>query len=269
MLARTTATTLAVVLLSCATAGARSAPQAPLAPTEQWVTLDRGNFTIAGPSERIAILEDLAATAESNMPWIAESVGLDRVRPIRVVLVPSRRTGAESPHSRWLRSIAPEWAKGYAPPDTPFVAIYEQHWPNLDGSAPHFMRETLIHELAHVAIYQLGGSTLPKWLQEGTATWLSLLWRGHPGGYARPEHAGVDLLAARAEEDWWALHDQWGSDIYLVAGDFVSWLHALGPDAFRDALESGSAPAAAWTEHYGETARSLYARWIAQVSNPS
>ncbi len=100
---------------------------------------------------------------------IAAGVGLDRPRPVEIVLLSGETFGA------WSKGLLPEWGVGYA------------RWPHgpiaIDISAasrgPKSLSDILRHELSHVYLGQRVGQArgVPRWFIEGVAQAQAAEWR--------------------------------------------------------------------------------------------
>ncbi len=229
-----------------------------------WIVIEERGLRAEGPAAYRLLLSDLLAVARAEWPAVVAEIGVQRPRPVTVVLVPE--DSAPWPLAAWIDAQAPAWAVGYAPPDTPFAAVFERRWPSAGSAAPARMAETMIHELAHVAIYQVGGSTSPKWFQEGVASLLSLRWRGWSGPYlgAAELDRVPPLGTLKTDLAYWAAHDEIGSALYLAVADFARWASAEhGEDVLRRVLARVAREPLhlAWYGETGERIAVSEARW--------
>ena len=106
------------------------------------------------------VVQELRATGSSLMAEAVARTGASSCAPVAVSLLPAIE-GAASLDPPWN---LPSWAAGAAVPEERRVVIA------ITASGRRTDRErVLLHELAHVAARDAGGSTVPRWLDEGIA----------------------------------------------------------------------------------------------------
>lgn len=177
---------------------------------------EAGRFSIlAFPSEsRLAraLLDD--ARARDTFPGFARPQ--DRVR---IALAPS-----ETVFRAWVGPNAPEWGAAIAIPARRLI-IMQGRDAGADAGEP---RQTLRHELAHLMLAEAMGGLVPRWFDEGyasfaagewgraqvLATSLGLVWRGVPS------FAGLDSAFVGGATG--------ATRAYALAYDAVAELRALG-----------------------------------------
>ncbi|MEX2181996.1 MAG: hypothetical protein WD771_08135 [Gemmatimonadaceae bacterium] len=157
------------------------------APAQEFVppgagTLREGRFTvIAYPSEmRLARTFLAAAMAQDSFP------GLPRpAAAVLIAIAPDERRFRE-----WVGEGAPEWGEAIAFPRAQRIVMRGRDAAAAGGDP----RVTLRHELAHLALYEALGPGVPRWFDEGyasfaagewgrdevLATSFGLVWRGLP-----------------------------------------------------------------------------------------
>ena len=64
----------------------------------------------------------------------------------------------------------PDWGSGCAFPARGHIYIHLEQ-PDLSA-----YRQTVVHELAHIALYRSAGRDLPRWFDEGVSMWLAREW---------------------------------------------------------------------------------------------
>lgn len=170
-----------------------------------------------------------------------------------IAIAPDRAT-----FRAWVGPTAPEWGAAIAFPARRLI-IMQGRDAGADAGDP---RQTLRHELAHLALAEVLGATVPRWFDEGyaslasgewgrdevLATSVGLVWRGVPtlagldsafrGGedgaeraYALAHHAVADLAALGGADGLGPLLERW-----RATGDLDAALrarHGLTLDAFQ------------------------------------
>lgn len=135
------------------------------------VELDSGRFTVVALPRDETLARSLLgqALAHDSFP------GLPRPRAhARIVIAPDEARFREA-----IGSAAPEWGAAIAMPEHGTIVMQGGR----SGSAAGDPRETLRHELAHLALYEALGDLPPRWFDEGYAS------------YAAGEVARDDVLA--------------------------------------------------------------------------
>ena len=164
-------------------------PRSPRAQASTWPAVppgadlhEAGRFSIlAFPSEaRLARALLADALARDSFP------GLARPRDaVRIALAPS-----EAVFRAWVGPAAPEWGAAIALPARRLI-IMQGRDAGADAGEP---RQTLRHELAHLMLAEAMGGLVPRWFDEGYASYaagewgreeilatsLGLVWRGVP-----------------------------------------------------------------------------------------
>jgi hypothetical protein len=172
---------------------------------------------VAFPSEaRLARSLLDAAVANDTFP------GLPRPRAaVRILLAPD-----EARFREWIGPGAPEWGAAIAVPSEQLIIMQGRN-AGADAGDPIV---TLRHELAHLALHEAIGPSVPRWFDEGYASYaagewgreelfatsIGLVWRGVP------TLAGLDSGfyegAGRAER------------AYAIAHRAVAELASISPD---------------------------------------
>lgn len=189
-----------------------------------------GRFVIAAYRAEARLAGTLLARAVASDAF----PGLPPLRDtVWVALAPDRRT-----FRAWVGPSAPEWGAAIAFPARRLVVMQGRD----AGSDAGDPVQTLRHELAHLALAEVLGDDVPRWFDEGYASYaagewgrgevlatsLGLVWRGVPtfaaldsaflGGaagaeraYAFAHHAVADLAAAGAGRGLAPLFGSWAS----------------------------------------------------------
>jgi hypothetical protein len=127
---------------------------------------------------------------------------------------------------------APDWGAGVALPQRGMVVLpgYVS-----DRTGTHRLPQILRHELAHIALQrQLGGALIPRWFNEGYATWAAGQLDVDAGWILR-----LAFLTGRAPPldsltlDW-PVHHADARIAYLLSASAVAYLYTLGAPATFD-----------------------------------
>jgi peptidase MA superfamily protein len=135
------------------------------------VEIDSGRFTFVAIPRDAPLARSLVgqALARDSFP------GLPRPRThARIVIAPDAQRFREA-----IGPAAPEWGAAIAMPETGTIVMQGSHASSAAGDP----RETLRHELAHLALHEALGDLPPRWFDEGYAS------------YAAGELARDDVLA--------------------------------------------------------------------------
>lgn len=232
---------LGAALLSGSAVGAQGAAQEPLDIPTGAERYDAGRFTIvAFPSEaRLARSLLQEAVARDTFP------GLPRLSAhVVIALAPDERT-----FRTLVGTGAPEWGAAIAFPASQRIVMQGRD----AGAAAGDPRVTLRHELAHLALHEVLGSSVPRWFDEGYASYaagewgrqevlatsLGLVWRGIPtlagldSGFFRGSETAQRsyALAHRAVAELAAIDQERGLTLF-----FEYWRRQ---GSFERALRSG------------------------------
>lgn len=160
----------------------------------------------------------------------------------------------------------PEWSAGVAIPDRRLIVLPVFASPQAANTDPAV---TLRHELAHLAVHAYLPGSVPRWFDEGYATWISGGWDQSSAWKLR-----VAFLLGRAPRldsltlDWPAGAER-AQLAYLLSASAVRNLAELGGERGFDALiaawrEQGSLDAALRSV-YGMTPGHFEEQWIKVV----
>lgn len=116
----------------------------------------------------------LAEVADQPVEWPA--LGRVDLGPVRLILVPD-----DDQFSRLARGRVPNWGVGLAFPRSRTIVLRAD-----DGA----VRQTLRHEMAHLALHQMVEGRVPLWFDEGYAGWAA-------GEFGRLDGWGLNLTVIR------------------------------------------------------------------------
>ena len=114
---------------------------------------------VAWPAQ-LPLAIELASLADGPATW--PGLGRREPRPLRLIVVPDQRRLAEMSGGR-----APAWGAAIALPDARTILLRADA-----GDLP----ETLRHELAHLALREAVRVRLPRWFDEGYASYAAGEW---------------------------------------------------------------------------------------------
>jgi hypothetical protein len=214
---------------------------------------DAGRFTILWyPADR-ALAATVLAAAQTNDTF----PGLPRPRShVVIALAPD-----EARFRKWTGARFPEWGVAAAFPETQRIVMHG-HRGGGDAGNP---LQTLRHELAHLALGETLGSLVPRWFDEGYASYAA-------GEWGREELLATNLaLVFRGPETFGSLDSAFSggatraSGAYALAYRAVAELAALDPERglshfFADWNTSQSMDIAV-RQAYGLTLDAFEARW--------
>lgn len=143
-------------LIAAPSAGAQAA-------SDTWRRLEHARFTVhyAVTDERLARSLAASAVARDSFP------GLPRPRErVEIWIAPDDAT-----FQRWVGTGAPEWGNAFAFPLERRVVLHG-HRGGKGGDA----LEVLRHELAHLAVHESLGPLVPRWFNEGYASYAAGEW---------------------------------------------------------------------------------------------
>ena len=210
-----------------------------------------GRFVLAAyPAEaRLAATLLARAVASDTFP------GLPVLRDtVWIAVAPDRRT-----FRAWVGPSAPEWGAAIAFPARRLVVLQGRD-AGADAGEPV---QTFRHELAHLALAEVLGADVPRWFDEGYAS------------YAAGEWGRSEVLAASVGMIWRGVPSFAGLDSAFVGGaDGAQRAYALAHHAVADLASAGRGLAplfAAWRSgagldgalraRYGVTLEGFEAGW--------
>ena len=189
-----------------------------------------GECVLEAPAAERGRLERLAERARKTLPRVEEVLGTRARAPYRLVLIPP---GAATDGSlEAFDAQAPSWAAGFLIPAARTggirIALADRYpYDDLDS--------VLVHEAAHMLLYDAAGSGLPRWFGEGVATGIERSW-----GLRDVLVYGSSVLTGRlprlAELDAaFDASDDRARAAYAASFDFLVWtVRTYGVDVLQD-----------------------------------
>lgn len=225
-----------------------------------------GLASIEAPAGSGRAVESLAGEAAHLMSTVERELGVGPRAAYRVVLVPAgaRWTPSEPPLDSTLNRLdaeVPPWAAGYTMPARRLIVI------RLAESAryPYGTVESVFaHELAHLALHDALGERIPRWLDEGLATWQGRRW-SVVDAFALSASMMLRPLPRLGSADSLFLGDEAGARMaYAQAFTFTAWSVRRHGEAFPARLVRALAEAPlerAWELAAGEPLRASEDAW--------
>lgn len=155
-------TAAAAVLASSSLTAAQNEPET------RRVTIEPYGIHVDYRASDENVARAVVAVLEESVPRIARQLGLERVEPVSVLLVPDiaefeERTGVR----------LPSWGVAFAFPGNGFVLVDVERATNAWNS----LEKVIPHELSHVLLAQRApGVAIPLWFIEGLAQWQAGEW---------------------------------------------------------------------------------------------
>jgi hypothetical protein len=225
-----------------------------------------GACRIEGPAGSELLVESLAREAAHLLAVVQHELGVTPAAPYRVVLVPpaARWTPGTPPLDSTLNRLdaeVPPWAAGWTMPRRRLIVIRVAE----SSRYPYGTVESVFaHEVSHQLVHDALGETIPRWLDEGLATWQGRRW-SVVDAFALsasmmlrplPPLGAADSLFLGSAED--------ARSAYAQAFTFTAWsVRRYGAEfPARLVRELRTRPlAAAWARAAGESFGAAEARW--------
>lgn len=254
--------TLLGILLGLATpAGAQAALRA---------RVELGGLVLEAPPELHDTLQELAPRAAQILPRIEKALGVRAEGPILMVVIPPGPL--VDPEISRLDQAAPPWAAGFALSEQRVGAIRLGQADRYPFGDPFGV---LAHEVAHILIHDAAGDNVPRWFNEGVATWVQRGW-SLQDAMVYSSSLLVGPLPSLARLDRAFVASEGGARMaYAASFDFVHWatreygddlvprvLAAARDQPFRAAWrEVTGVPLSASEEAWRDTALTWH-RWV-------
>lgn len=131
-----------------------------------WRTVADGRFTVHWTGEENGLGQTGLDIAHEGLARVQALVPFDPTEPIDIYLYP---TSADLRAA--LRLTGRDWVGAHASPELGVILVTVIN----PRTAPTDLRQSLPHELMHLALYQLVGDDVPHWFNEGLATHVQAL----------------------------------------------------------------------------------------------
>lgn len=133
---------------------------------QQWQVDLAGPVRIHAESRNAAAVRALKPLIEEAVTHISVELRIGQLDSVDLYLAVNRAVFHELTGGR-----LPEWGAGCAFPARGEMYIH------LEQPHPDAYRQTIVHELAHVALFRHAGhAMLPRWFDEGVSMWLAREW---------------------------------------------------------------------------------------------
>lgn len=229
-----------------------------------------GACILEAPEARRGKLETLAAGAREALPLLEQELGVRPRAAYRIVLIP--RGAERDAELARLDAFAPAWAGGFLLPAQRVGGI---RLALVDRYPYRGALSVLVHEAAHMLMHDGAGGRLPRWFEEGVATWLERRWA------ARDTLVLTSSLLAHELPPLERLDREFGRSAasarlaYAAAFDFVSWsverhgaqtipaiLHATPSSGFAEAWRAATGEPLEKSEEAWRQRRLWVSRWL-------
>jgi hypothetical protein len=218
-----------------------------------------GSCIIEAPPGARMHLDELAARATELLPRLEAAIGAHPVAPYRIVIIPPGR--ADDPEIAALDAAAPPWAAGFLLPRRRVGGIRVERAARYPYSD---LASVLVHESAHMILFDATGGGLPRWFEEGVATGFERDW-GLRDIVVQSSSLLTGRLPALADLDAaFEASDTRARAAYAASFDFVSWtVRRHGETVVRDIVRAaaGQPFAAAWQTATGASLGQSEAAW--------
>ncbi len=177
-----------------------------------------GSCVLEAPAELEGVLEALAEDARVALPELYRELGVSPRAPYRIFLIP-RGTMRDSELAR-LDAFAPPWASGFLVPRSRVGGIRLA----LVETYPYQgLLSVLVHESAHMALHDASAGKLPRWFDEGVASWVERRWAWRDAVVLSSSLLARDLPSLDSLDRAFG-HSRGSARLaYAASFDFVAW----------------------------------------------
>jgi Peptidase MA superfamily len=181
------------------------------------VRLDQGRFTVVSYPADARLAHSILATALAHDTF----PGLPRPREhVLVAIAPDFATFRD-----WAGAGAPEWGAALAFPDTRRIVLQGSH----AGAEAGDPLEVVRHELAHLALHEYLHRHIPRWFDEGYASYSAHEMTGHDAFAANLALALQGVPTLQQLEDYFNQGATTARAGYALAASAVAELAELDP----------------------------------------
>jgi hypothetical protein len=198
-----------------------------------------GDCLLEAPPSGARALAALAPQVPGLLARSEGELGVSARRPFRVILLPAEAVQ----DSEWLKLDrgAPEWAAGYAVTGLRVAVIRLAQARRYPYGTP---ATVFAHESAHLLLHDAVGDRLPRWFEEGVATWVAREWRMEDVLIVTARFLTEDLPRFEDMDRSFQSTAAAAEEAYAASFAFVSWSERrYGPGFLREVLRrAGSEP---------------------------
>lgn len=193
-----------------------------------------GALVLDAPPAQQRALDALAARARVLLPALETNLGAELTAPWRLRLIPP---GAPSDSEMVrLEAAAPPWAAGFVIPGARIGAIRM-------ATAVRYpygtLESVLAHEATHMILHDAVGRPLPRWFDEGVATWEGRRWSLEDAWVFSAAMLRDDVPPLESLDRAFSASAPQAREAYAASFSFVSWAQAAyGDDLIRDVVRA-------------------------------
>jgi hypothetical protein len=236
-----------------------------------------GHCRIEGPAEMAPLVNDLARRAGPALQAVSEQLGVAAAEEFTLFLMPAG--GIEDKGLARLDARAPRWAGGYLIPSWRLGAIrlgLVDRYP-YQGSL-----SVLVHEATHMMLHDTAGGALPRWFDEGVATWVDRQWQWRDGLVLSSALLGREVPPLASLDRAFSASEAGARLAYAASFDFVAWsvdrfgveilaelVRRSRIEGFEGAWRSATGESLAVSEESWRRRRLWLSRWLPIVTASS
>ena len=218
-----------------------------------------GLCSLEAPASAEPSLRFLADRAGHVLPEVERGLGLHPAALYHMVLIPPGAAG-DSDLVR-LDRAAPPWAAGFMIPERRIGAIRI-------AAASRYpygtLESVLAHEAAHLLVHDAAGDLVPRWFDEGVATWQGRRWTLEDAMIYSRSLLTSDLPPLAALDTSFTGSEWEAQRAYAAAFSFVAWtVRRHGADALGAVVRATRRRgfAGAWLATTGEPLARSESAW--------
>ncbi len=228
-------------------------------------------FVVRKTGASPAFIKTIENDATKSMAYCADFIGYKPSGPF-YIYIPSD----VSQYLKLTEDSAPEWAAGVYLPEKRSIILR----PLRENSDPVVFSGIMRHEIAHAVIEtMLRGhrTSLPRWLNEGLAMYISNTWESPESWSAKKAYLYTSLKNRTAldfsdlEYDF-PIGNLSAQHAYMQSYDLTRFIiERYGKKKLRNLLEElsrGVDPNSAWRSAYSKPLSQLIAEWEAEIRRP-
>ncbi len=180
------------------------------------IIAETSRFRLVATPGASGLAAALADEVEDLRDRIASDLGRDYEGTTEVRIADNSASfQALQPYGRTV----PSWAVGVAWPAHNLIVLNSGQ-----GRRPNQIRQTLAHEVSHIALGRLAPNAFPRWFLEGMATYHSAEWRFTRAGTLAGAVMRDGIIPFNELDRGWPDTPAEVRLAYAQSDDFVSWL---------------------------------------------